>query len=95
MSVGNGRDTITVTVKWFYEWRTGLREITVMALEPGWCEYCGKFTETEPEHVVPRSFAPGEIRGTSRGLLHARAATVIAASRIERGQHNRCEIRGF
>jgi hypothetical protein len=33
-----------------------------MALEMAVCAYCGVYKETEPEHVVARSFAPPELR---------------------------------
>jgi hypothetical protein len=39
----------------------GLR-VTAMAIEMALCAYCGVYTQTEPEHVVPRSFATDQLR---------------------------------
>jgi 5-methylcytosine-specific restriction endonuclease McrA len=61
-----------------------------MALQPGWCAYCSKYTETEAEHVVPRSFAPAEMRGTCQWII------VRACSTCNRGfSADESDFRGF
>jgi hypothetical protein len=40
-----------------------------MAIELAVCAYCGVYTPTEPEHVVPRSFAPKNLRNSCRWVI--------------------------
>jgi len=40
-----------------------------MAIEMAVCAYCGVYTETEPEHVVPRCFAPDALRDSCKWVI--------------------------
>ena len=50
-----------------------------MAIEMAVCAYCGVYTQTEPEHVVPRSFATDQLRP------HCNWVIVRACSDCNRG----------
>lgn len=40
-----------------------------MAIKMAVCAYCGVYTETEPEHVVPRCFAPDALRESCKWVI--------------------------
>lgn len=40
-----------------------------MAIKMAVCAYCGVYTETEPEHVVPRCFAPDALRDSCKWVI--------------------------
>jgi hypothetical protein len=41
----------------------------MMAMEKAICAYCGEWTQTQEEHVIPRCFAPEELHGSCKWVI--------------------------